>query len=74
MKVYFKIKFGSSQNKIESFGAGRYLVYMTLKKEDSGAMSTMLSLISKKLCAEPKNIKYLGKRGEGNLEEHIFDI
>ena len=74
MKVYFKIKFGASYNKIESFGGGRYLVYMKLNKEDPGAMATMMALISKQLCAEPKNIKYLGKRGEGSLEEHIFDI
>lgn len=74
MKIYFKIRFNASQNKIESFGAGRYLVYMQLSKENPAAMATMIALISKQLCAEPKNIKYLGRRGEGALEEHIFDI
>ncbi len=74
MKVYFKIKFGASFNKLESFGNGRYLVYLTLSKDSPSAMPTMISLISKQLCAEPKNIKYLGKRGEGILEEHIFEM
>ncbi len=74
MKVYFKIKFGAGFQKFESFGNGRYLVYLTFQKEDPSAMSKMINLISKELCAEPKNIKYLGKKGEGLLEEHIFEI
>jgi hypothetical protein len=74
MKVYFKIKFGAMKDSLESFGSGRYLVYLRLKKEDPNAMPTMMHMISKQLCAEPKNIKYLGKRGEGSLEEHIFEV
>lgn len=74
MKVYLKIKFGAAKDAFESFGGGRYLVYLTLKKEDPNAMSTMIRTISKQLCAEPKNIKYLGKKGEGILEEHVFEI
>lgn len=74
MKAYLKIKFGSAKDSFESFGGGRYLVYLTLKKEDPNAMATIIRMISKQLCAEPKNIKYLGKRGEGSLEEHIFEM
>lgn len=74
MKVYFKIKFGADVDKIESFGGNRYLVYVTMKKEDPNVMSYFMHAISRKFGVEQKHIKYLGKNGEGNFEEHIFEI
>ena len=74
MKVYFKIKFGAEKEKFESFGGGRYLVYLTMQKDDPTAFSYFQSIISRMLSVELKHIKYLGKNGEGNFEEHIFEI
>ena len=70
MRVHVKIKFGADKNSIESFGNGRYLVYMKMPGEDPSAMDFFISLFSKFTGAEPKHIKYIGKIGE----EQIFEI
>lgn len=74
MKISVKIKFGAERNKFESFGGGRYLVYMIYKKEDDSAMPYLVHVLSKELGAEPKHVRYLGKKGSGDFEEHLFDI
>lgn len=74
MKISVKIKFGSEKDKFESFGGGRYLVYMTYKKEDDSAMPFLVHILSKEIGADPKHVRYMGKKGDGNFEEHIFEI
>jgi|GEM_PF-1297048 len=74
MKIYVKIKFRADIEKFESFGGGRYLVYMRMSKDDPKAMSTFIGIISKNIGADPKHIKYLGKKGGGSMEEHVFEI
>ncbi len=74
MKVHFKIKFGAEREKFESFGGGRYLVYLTLKKEDPAVFPYFIGIISRYLGVEQKHIKYLGKNGSGIMEEHVFEI
>ncbi|MBS3094944.1 hypothetical protein J4474_04720 [Candidatus Pacearchaeota archaeon] len=74
MKIYVKIKFGASIEKIETFGGGRFLVYMTCQKDDPNAMAFFTSIISRHIGSDPKNIKYLGKKTDGILEEHVFEI
>ena len=74
MKLYFKIKFGAEIDKIESFGGNRFLVYMTMKKDDPNVMALFINALSRKFGVEQKHIKYLGKNGEGPMEEHIFEI
>lgn len=74
MKIYVKIKFGAEKNRFESFGGGRYLVYMTYKKEEDAAMPYLVHTLSKQLGADPKHIMYLGRKNSGEAEEHMFEI
>jgi hypothetical protein len=70
MKLIVKIKFGSEKEKIVRFGGDRYLIYLTLKKEEPGAMKYFIDLISKELGLPPNRIQYSKNQGEN----YIFDV
>jgi hypothetical protein len=70
MRIYVKIKFNSQKEEIESFGNGRYLVYMKMDKDDPATMPHFIRMISKETGAEPKHIIYKGKHGP---DEYIFE-
>ena len=71
MKIYVKIKFNSGNDKIESFGDWRYLVYMKANENDPNAKDGFISILSKFLGINPRNIKSTGKKLG---ESYIFEI
>ncbi|MEK6926525.1 MAG: hypothetical protein AABW50_04575 [Nanoarchaeota archaeon] len=70
MKFVVQIKFGSIKKKVESFGSNRYLVYILSKKEEDGAMTEFISLMSKELGTPPSRIHYKYKEGES----YVFEV
>lgn len=71
MKIYIKIRFNSGRDHIESFGEGRYLVYMKANENDSNVMPSFKKMLSKFLGVPSESIKGTGKKlGEA----YIFEI
>jgi hypothetical protein len=70
MKLIAQIKFSSEKQKITKFGDFRYLIYLTIKKDEPGAINYFLNLISKEIGVSTKMIHYEGKQGEN----YIFEI
>lgn len=70
MKITVQIKFGAEKQRVVNFGGYRYLVYILSQKEEDGAMTEFVSLMSKELGSPPSRILYKGKEGES----YIFDV
>ena len=47
MNIHVKVKPNSSQQKIESFGNNRYLIYLTEPAEDNKANLELIKILSK---------------------------
>lgn len=71
MKIYVKIKFNSGQDRIESFGDWRYLVYMKMGENDPNAKIFFMGKLSKFLGVNPNHIKNTGKKLG---DSYIFEI
>ena len=56
MIVHVKVKPNSSKQHIESFGNGRYLVYLKSPPENDKANIEMMNLLSKELGVPPKSL------------------
>jgi len=70
MKVIVKVKFGSSKERFENFGADKYLIYLPFD-EDAGANLAIAQILSRRLGVPPSKIKFAG------LDPHkdrIFEI
>lgn len=70
MKITVQVKFSSEKQRIVSFGSYRYLVYILSGKDEDGAMSEFVNLMSKELTVPPSRFHYLGKQGEN----YVFDV
>jgi hypothetical protein len=70
MKIIVKIKFDTGNQKIESFGNNRYLVYLTSKREDPSSMDEFVSMMSKYMTVPPNRVHFKGKEGES----FVFDV
>jgi len=70
MIIHVKVKPNSSKQKIESFGGGRYLVYLKSVPENDKANIELLNLLSKELGVPPKSlaIKFGRTSGEKIIE------
>jgi hypothetical protein len=67
MKVVVKLRFGASKSKIESFGSGRYLVYLLSEKTDPDVKAELYALLSRSLGVPGDRIEYAGKDANGDL-------
>ncbi len=70
MIIHVKVKPNSSKQEVESFGNGRYLVYVKSPPENGKANIEMLNLLSKELGVPSKsfNIKFGRTSGEKIIE------
>ncbi len=66
MKITVKLRFESSNSKIESFGNNRYLVYLLSSKEDADVKDELYAMLSRTLGVPPDRIEYVGKDGNGD--------
>jgi len=57
MKIYVKVKPNSSQQKIESFGNNRYLIYLKSPAENNLANIELIKMLSKYFGTPPDRIK-----------------
>ncbi len=55
MIIHVKVKPNSPKQSIESFGAGRYLVYLKAVPENDKANIELINLLSKELGVPPKS-------------------
>ena len=55
MIIHVKVKPNSSKQEIESFGGGRYLVYLKSAPENDKANIELINLLSKELGVPPKS-------------------
>ncbi len=55
MIIHVKVKPNSSKQEIESFGGGRYLVYLKSVPENNKANIELINLLSKELGVPPKS-------------------
>jgi uncharacterized protein YggU (UPF0235/DUF167 family) len=55
MIIHVRVKPNSSKQKIESFGGGRYLVYLKSAPENDRANIELINLLSKELGVPPKS-------------------
>ena len=69
MIIHVKVKPNSSKKKIESFGGGRYLVYLKSAPENDKANIELLNMLSKELGVPVKNLKI--KFGRTSTEKTI---
>ena len=69
MIIHVKVKPNSSKREIESFGGGRYLVYLKSVPENDKANIELLNLMSKELGVPPKSLKI--KFGRTSTEKTI---
>ncbi len=72
MKVIIKVKFGSPNPRIESFGNNRYLVYVSASRESDNEVNAELIAIFSKHFGVPTDRIEL-KKGLGE-ENKVFDI
>lgn len=56
MIIYVKVKPNSSKQEIESFGNGRFLVYLKSPPENGRANIELLNLLSKELGVPSKSL------------------
>ncbi len=70
MKLVAQIKFNSDKQKIVKFGEFRYLIYLTIQKDEQGAMNYFLNLMSKELGVPPARIRCIGRQGEN----YVFEV
>ncbi|MBX4196111.1 DUF167 domain-containing protein [Candidatus Pacearchaeota archaeon] len=70
MKVIVKTRFNSSQQRIEGFGSGRYLVYLPFP-EDDDSISALISLLSKHLGVPTHKLSFVG---HDRYKDMIFEI
>jgi len=66
MKIVCKLRFGSSKSKIESFGSGRYLIYLLSEKTDADVKDELYAILSRALGVPPNRIEYAGKDINGD--------
>lgn len=71
MIIRVKVKPNSSKQSVESFGNGRYLVYLKSEPENGKANIELLNLLSKELGVPPKSLKI--KFGQTS-DEKIIEI
>jgi uncharacterized protein len=57
MIIHVKVKPNSSKQEIESFGDGRYLVYLKSPPENDKANVELIKLLSKELGVPPNKFK-----------------
>jgi len=55
MIIHVKVKPNSSKQKIESFGGGRYLIYLKSSPENDKANIELINLLSKEMGVPPKS-------------------
>lgn len=71
MIIRVKVKPNSSKQSVESFGDGRYLVYLKAVPENGKANNELLNLLSKELGVPPKSMKI--KFGQTS-DEKIIEV
>ena len=67
MEITVKVRFSSSRQRIESYGSGKYIVYLIMKEGEGDAFSLLRTIISKYLGVPPSRISYLGKNYQGDM-------
>ncbi|HLC77777.1 MAG TPA: hypothetical protein VJH92_01500 [Candidatus Nanoarchaeia archaeon] len=70
MRITAQIKFSSQKQKVEGFGDRRYLVYILSGKDDEGAMSEFVVMMSREIGVSTGRIHYVGKQGNS----YIFEV
>jgi len=70
MQVIVKAKFNSTKQHIESFGGGRYLVYLPFE-EDKESEKLIIHILSKYMVVPPNRIAYKGKNIN---KDFIFEV
>ncbi len=55
--INVKVKTNSSKQEVESFGGGRYLVYLKSAPENNKANEELIKILSKELGVPPQSIK-----------------
>jgi len=71
MKIYVKVKPGSSKQEIVEFGDYRYLVYLKERAENNKANLALIKVFSKFFCVPQNRVKI--KSGISNKEK-ILEI
>ncbi|VVB83749.1 putative ACR, YggU family [uncultured archaeon] len=56
MIIHVKVKPNSSKREVESFGGGRYLVYLKSAPENDKANIELINVLSKELGVPPKSL------------------
>lgn len=73
MIIRVKVKPNSSKQSVESFGNGRYLVYLKSVPENGKANIELLNLLSKELGVPPKSLKIkFGQTSDEKIIEFGF--
>lgn len=73
MIINVKVKSNSSKSKVESFGGGRYLVYVKSAPENDKANIEMINLLSKELGVPPKSLSIkFGRTSDEKMIEIRF--
>lgn len=67
MQITIKVRYGSSNSKIEGFGNNRYLVYLISNQGESDANLELITLISRKLGVPPGRISILQDKGTDKI-------
>ncbi|MBX4211963.1 hypothetical protein KW787_00710 [Candidatus Pacearchaeota archaeon] len=70
MQVIVKARFNSSQQKIEGFGSGRYLVYLPFQ-EDEDSVSVLITLLSRHLGVPAHKLSF---KGFDKYKDRVFEI
>lgn len=70
MEVVIKVRFNASKERFESYGHGKYLVYLDME-EDEDAVKVLKKILSKKLGTLESNIYYKRKNF---MNDWIFEI
>jgi len=67
MQITVKIKYGSSNTRIEGFGNSRYLVFLMSKQGEIDADIELRWIISKKLGVPPGRISIVQDKGSDKV-------
>jgi hypothetical protein len=65
MEVRVKVRFNASKERFETYGGGKYLIYLPFE-EDTEAERIIATILSRKLGTSPNRILHSGKDVNGD--------